>query len=75
MKKAAGICLILAVFCVVYFLVIVVYAGIMTAYCIVWPLMAVVFLMMRRFIRRALKQESGMPRFIPTFVFTSFGLF
>ena len=75
MKKAAWICLILAVFCAVYFLVIVIYSGLMTAYCIVWPLMAVVFLMMRRFISRALKQESGMPRFIPTFVFTSFGLF
>ncbi len=71
----AGICFVLAVFCVIYFIVIIFYSGLLTAYCPVWLFMAAVFVIMRRFIIRSIKTEGGMPKFLPTFVFTSFAMF
>ncbi len=75
MKILSDIFFILAALCVAYFVVIIFYAGIGTAYCSVWIFMCVIFLMMGHFVRSGTTHRGGMPRFIPTFIFTTFILF
>lgn len=65
----------LSVACIVYFVVIVLYSGITTAFCGVWIFLAAVFAMMGYFCIHRGKNEGGLPKRLPVFVFTSFGLF
>ncbi len=60
--------------CMVYFGVIVGYSGIRTSYCYVWLVFAVAFAAMGWTAGRFRRSADRMPEFLPTFIFTSFGL-
>lgn len=75
LKMLARIFVVLAVLCILYFIIIIIYAGFQTAYCFIWPVFAIGFLSMGYYSIRASRHQGGMPRFLSTFVFTSFGLF
>ena len=64
----------LAGLCIVYFLVILGYSGIGTSFCGIWPCFAILFLVMGMYIRGSDLHRGGMPRFMPTFVFATFGM-
>ena len=70
----AGLFFVPAVFCLVYFVIIIPYSGITTSFIFAWPFMSVVFVLMGYYTGRALKRRGRMPHFIPTFIFTSFVL-
>lgn len=75
MKILSDMFFILAVLCAAYFVVIILYAGIGTAYCSVWVFLCIIASMMGHFVRSGTIHRGGMPRFIPTFIFTTFVLF
>ena len=62
----------LSIFCLIYFLVIVVYNGIGTAYCAVWILFAAVCASMGYYSRNRKKNQGGLPRRLPVFIYTTF---
>lgn len=64
----------LAGICFIYFIIIVAYSGISTAYCGIWLLLAAVFIVMGCFRARSRGRKDGMPRRLPIFVYTSFVL-
>ncbi|MBQ8933026.1 MAG: YdcF family protein [Lachnospiraceae bacterium] len=63
-----------AALCLAYFGVIVGYGGISTSYCPVWLFFAFIFAAMAFFMRRSLKHADDMPEFLPTFIYSTFGL-
>ena len=75
MRLMSDVFFILAALCAVYFVVIILYAGLNTAYCSVWIFFCILFSVMGHFIRRGTIHHGDMPRFIPTFIFTTFILF
>lgn len=60
--------------CIAYFLVILGYSGIGTSFCGIWLLFAVLFIVMGIFTQRSELYRNGLPRLLPTFVFTTFGM-
>lgn len=58
--------------CIVYFGVIIGYSGPDTSLCIAWPVFSALFAAMGYFLRTAKRHGDGMPRFLPTFIYTSF---
>ena len=64
----------LAGLCIAYFLVILGYGGIGTSFCGIWPFFALLFIIMGIFTGRSELHRDGLPRFLPTFVFTTFGM-
>ncbi|MDO4488254.1 MAG: YdcF family protein [Eubacteriales bacterium] len=63
-----------AILCLLYFVVIVVYSGITTGYCAIWPMLSVIFVLMGFFHRAEKRDRDGMPRRLPVFVYTTFVL-
>ena len=57
---------------IIYFAVIVIYSGITTDFCGIWPLMALLFALMGLFIRHEKKHREKMPKRVPVFVYTTF---
>ena len=73
-KTLSIIFFICAALCLAYFGVIIGYGGIHTAYCPVWLLFSLVFTAMAFFMRRSLKHTDDLPAFLPTFIYSTFGL-
>lgn len=73
-KLISAIFFVCAGLCAVYFGVITGYSGIGTSMCLVWPLFACMFAAMGMLARNTGRHRMDMPRFLPSFVFTSFGL-
>lgn len=73
-KLLSVIFFICAGLCAVYFGVIIGYSGIGTSMCFVWPVFACMFTAMGMLARNINRHRLDMPRFLPSFVFTSFGL-
>lgn len=63
-----------AAMCMVYFGVIVGYSGIDTSLCSVWIIFALLFAAMAYFLRTSKRYGDEMPRLLPTFIYTSFGM-
>ncbi|MDD5833153.1 MAG: YdcF family protein [Clostridiales bacterium] len=61
--------------CIAYFTVIIGYGGINTSFCLIWPFFAAVFTAMGIMLRRSLRRRYEMPKLLPAFIYTSFGLF
>ena len=75
MKKAlVTTFFLLAGACIAYFLVILGYSGISTSFCGIWPCFALLFVVMGVFTGRSEQHPEEMPRLLPTFIFTTFGL-
>ncbi|MDO4439107.1 MAG: YdcF family protein [Eubacteriales bacterium] len=64
----------LSILCLVYFVIIVAYSGIGTAFCGVWIFFAAVLAMMGYFSMRKINKVGSLPKRLPVFVFTSFVL-
>lgn len=75
MKLLSTLLFILAGLSAAYFIVIVFYSGISTSYSIIWVFISAVLIMMGHFVRLGFLHSGGMPRLLPTFVFTTFILF
>ena len=73
-KLLSAIFFLCAGLCIVYFGVIVGYSGIKTSFCFVWPLFALAFASMGVTFKNIRHNPESMPEFLPTFIFTSFGL-
>lgn len=64
----------LSVACIVYFIVIAAYSGLGTAFCGVWVFLAALFAVMGYFCIHRERSAGSLPKRLPVFVFTSFGL-
>ncbi|MBQ9420238.1 MAG: YdcF family protein [Lachnospiraceae bacterium] len=73
MKALATTFFLLAGICIAYLMVILGYSGIGTSYWGIWLFFALLFIVMGVFTRRGNRDRDGMPRALPTFIFTSFG--
>lgn len=73
MKALATTFFLLAGICIAYLMVILGYSGIGTSYWGIWLFFALLFIVMGVFTRQGNRERDGMPRALPTFIFTSFG--
>ena len=74
MKLLAASFFLCAGLCIAYFLVIIGYSGISTSFCGIWLFFAALFIIMGLFSGWGPRRRNEMPRFLPVFIFSSFGL-
>ncbi len=60
--------------CTIYFMIIVAYNGISTAFCPIWILLALIFMLMGIFRVRSKSRRGSLPSFLHIFIYTSFAL-
>lgn len=65
---------ILSALCMGYFWLIVIYSGISTDFCGIWAVFSIVFLLMGIFRILDVRDRDAMPKRLPIFVYTTFGL-
>ncbi|MCQ2400893.1 MAG: YdcF family protein [Lachnospiraceae bacterium] len=59
---------------IAYFLVILLYSGITTDFCGIWPVISAVFALMGFFVRHERKHRDMMPKRLPIFIYTTFAI-